>query len=94
MDLPRMQQRIRILNLETNIPTPEISSIDPRQFAEFKHRRHRRFDLHLQEMFFEALTPGGFLCLGHSESMSRISSIFMPRKFQDSIVYQKPAAAE
>jgi chemotaxis protein methyltransferase CheR len=46
------------------------------------------------EMFFEALAPGGFLCLGHSESMSRISSIFAPRKFQDSIVYQKPFAAE
>jgi chemotaxis protein methyltransferase CheR len=46
------------------------------------------------EMFFEALAPGGFLCLGHSESMSRISSIFAPRKFQDSIVYQKPFSAE
>ena len=46
------------------------------------------------EMFFEALAPGGFLCLGHSESMSRISSIFAPRKFQDSIVYQKPISAE
>jgi chemotaxis protein methyltransferase CheR len=46
------------------------------------------------EMFFEALAPGGFLCLGHSESMSRISSIFAPRKFQESIVYQKPFSAE
>jgi chemotaxis protein methyltransferase CheR len=46
------------------------------------------------EMFFEALAPGGFMCLGHSESMSRISSIFLPRKFQDSIVYQKPLSAE
>ena len=46
------------------------------------------------EMFFEALAPGGFLCLGHSESMSRISSLFLPRKFQDSIVYQKPLSAE
>ena len=34
-------------------------------------------------MFFEALAPGGFLCLGHSESMSRISSIFVPRKFRE-----------
>ena len=42
------------------------------------------------EMFFEALAPGGFVCLGHSESLSRISSIFQPRKFQDTIVYQKP----
>jgi chemotaxis protein methyltransferase CheR len=42
------------------------------------------------EMFYEALAPGGFVCLGHSESMSRMSSIFLPRKFKDTIVYQKP----
>jgi chemotaxis protein methyltransferase CheR len=46
------------------------------------------------EMFFEALAPGGYLCLGHSESMSRISSIFLPRKFGESIIYQKPFPAE
>jgi chemotaxis protein methyltransferase CheR len=46
------------------------------------------------EMFFETMAPGGFLCLGHSESMSRISSIFLPRKFGESIVYQKPLSAE
>ena len=53
MDLPRMQQVIRVLNLETYIPAPEISSVHSGQFAEFKHRSHRRFDLHLQEMSFE-----------------------------------------
>jgi chemotaxis protein methyltransferase CheR len=42
------------------------------------------------DTFFDALKPGGFLCLGHSESMSRISSLFQVRKFPDSIVYQKP----
>lgn len=41
------------------------------------------------EAFYESLKPGGFLCLGHSESMSRISSLFRPRNFQDTIVYQK-----
>jgi len=41
------------------------------------------------EMFYEALSPGGFICLGHSESMSRMSSMFMPRKFADALVYQK-----
>jgi chemotaxis protein methyltransferase CheR len=43
------------------------------------------------EMFYETLAPGGFVCLGHSESMSRMSSIFLPRKFKETIVYQKPA---
>jgi len=46
------------------------------------------------EMFFDALRPGGYICLGHSESMSRMSSIFLPRKFKESIVYQKPLSAE
>ncbi|AWM93733.1 chemotaxis protein [Pseudomonas sp. 31-12] len=41
------------------------------------------------ETFFDALNPGGFVCLGHSESMSRISSLFKIRKFPESIVYQK-----
>ena len=41
------------------------------------------------ETFYEALDPGGFICLGHSESMSRISSLFKVRKFPDAIVYQK-----
>lgn len=41
------------------------------------------------ETFYEAMNPGGFICLGHSESMSRISSLFKVRKFPDAIVYQK-----
>jgi chemotaxis protein methyltransferase CheR len=39
---------------------------------------------------FECMAPGGFVCLGHSESMSRISSLFQLRKFPEGIVYQKP----
>jgi len=45
------------------------------------------------ETFFDAMRPGGFLCLGHSESMSRISSIYKIRKFPEAIVYQKPLEA-
>lgn len=41
------------------------------------------------ELLYECLNPGGFICLGHSESMTRISSLFRPRKFTDTIVYQK-----
>lgn len=46
------------------------------------------------EMFFDALAPGGYICLGHSESMSRMSSAFLPRTFQGTLVYQKPRSAE
>ncbi len=42
------------------------------------------------DTFFDALNPGGYLCLGHSESMSRISSLYQVRKFSDSVVYRKP----
>ena len=42
------------------------------------------------EVFYDALNPGGFICLGHSESMSRITSLFRVRKFPEAIVYQKP----
>lgn len=45
------------------------------------------------ETFYDALKPGGFICLGHSESMSRISSLYKVRKFPDAIVYQKPPEA-
>jgi len=42
------------------------------------------------EAMFDAMRPGGFICLGHSESMSRISSLFAVRRFPDAMVYQKP----
>jgi len=42
------------------------------------------------ETFYDALNPGGYLGLGHSESMSRISSLYTVRKFPESIIYQKP----
>lgn len=41
------------------------------------------------ERLFDAMNPGGFICLGHSESMSRISPLFKVRKFPDALVYQK-----
>jgi len=42
------------------------------------------------ENLYESLKPGGFICLGHTESMSRISPLFAVRRFSDAIVYQKP----
>ncbi|HEX4179983.1 MAG TPA: protein-glutamate O-methyltransferase CheR [Caulobacteraceae bacterium] len=43
------------------------------------------------ENLYENLAPGGFICLGHSESMSRISSLFDVRRYADAIVYQRPS---
>jgi chemotaxis protein methyltransferase CheR len=42
------------------------------------------------ENLYENLAPGGYLCLGHTESMSRISSLFEVRRFADAIIYQRP----
>ncbi|MDB5623934.1 MAG: protein-glutamate O-methyltransferase CheR, partial [Devosia sp.] len=32
----------------------------------------------------------GYMCLGHSESMSRISDRFITRRFPQAVVYQRP----
>jgi chemotaxis protein methyltransferase CheR len=45
------------------------------------------------ENLYENLLPGGFICLGHTESMSRISPLFEVRQFPDAIVYQRPPAS-
>ena len=42
------------------------------------------------ENMYENLCPGGFICLGHTESMSRISALFEVCRFDDAIVYQRP----
>ena len=38
----------------------------------------------------EALAPGGFLLLGHTESMTQVSDRLEPRRFEDAVVYQRP----
>jgi chemotaxis protein methyltransferase CheR len=42
------------------------------------------------ENLYESLLPGGYICLGHTESMSRISPLFEVCRFADAIVYQRP----
>jgi chemotaxis protein methyltransferase CheR len=46
------------------------------------------------ENLFGAMRPGGYLFLGHSESMSRISPIFTPTRLPEGIVYQRPTGAK
>ena len=46
------------------------------------------------ENLYENLAPGGFICLGHSESMSRISPLFEVCRFSDAIVYRRPMGDE
>ena len=40
--------------------------------------------------FYESLNPGGFVFLGHSESVGRISTAYKVQRLGDTIVYSKP----
>jgi chemotaxis protein methyltransferase CheR len=41
------------------------------------------------EHFYNALNPGGYIFLGHSESIGRMSTAFTLRRFEDYLVYAK-----
>jgi len=88
-------------DLRDSVTFTQVNLSDPSQT-----RSYRNFDLifcrnlliyfddtsrrQAAEVFYDALNPGGFIFLGHSESMSRISSLFKVRKFAKAMVYQKP----
>ena len=46
------------------------------------------------QLFHAILAPGGYLFLGHAESLARVTSAFTPIRFQGAIVYQKPERPE
>jgi chemotaxis protein methyltransferase CheR len=46
------------------------------------------------QLFHDILNPGGYLFLGHAESLARVTSAFTPIRFQGAIVYQKRAELE
>ncbi|RAK61841.1 protein-glutamate O-methyltransferase CheR [Phenylobacterium hankyongense] len=99
------EDRWRIIDdLRGSVRFTPINLVDPDEM-----RRHGRFDVIFcrnvliyfddasrrlaAENIFDSLEPGGFICLGHTESMSRISPLFDVRRFDDAIVYQRPREA-
>jgi chemotaxis protein methyltransferase CheR len=97
-------QRRIIQDLEESVAFSSVNLID-----EDEMRSHGLFDvvfcrnvliyfddasrLAASHNLFHSLAPGGFICLGHSESMARISDRFETRRFEDAIVYQRPVDA-
>jgi chemotaxis protein methyltransferase CheR len=98
--LPGERWRI-VPQLRDSVSFTSVNLVDPDQT-----RRHGQFDVIFcrnvliyfddssrriaAENLYEDLLPGGFICLGHTESMSRISPLFEVRRFADAIVYQRP----
>jgi chemotaxis protein methyltransferase CheR len=39
--------------------------------------------------FYNALNPGGYVFLGHSESVGRVTTAFKLRRFENHLVYMK-----
>jgi chemotaxis protein methyltransferase CheR len=56
----------------------------------FSEERRRELVQH----FFDALEPGGYLFLGHSESISKMPVKFQAIVLNDCILYRKPTAEE
>ena len=89
--------------LRNSIQFTRANLIDPQDMA-----RYRDFDIIFcrnvliyfddasrriaAENLYDCLRPGGYICLGHSETMSRISPLFSVCRFPDAIVYQRPEA--
>jgi chemotaxis protein methyltransferase CheR len=47
----------------------------------------------LMQRFFEYLEPGGYLFLGHAETVSKADVKFETHVYRDALIYQKPAAS-
>jgi chemotaxis protein methyltransferase CheR len=48
----------------------------------------------LVQRFYDSLEPGGYLFLGHSESISKMPVKFQAIVLNDCILYRKPTAEE
>jgi chemotaxis protein methyltransferase CheR len=89
IDAIRQSVRFTKVNASDPVEMRKFANVDVifcRNMLIYFDDRSRR---QVVESFYDSLCQGGFICLGHSESMSRISSLFEVRKFPQAIVYQK-----
>jgi chemotaxis protein methyltransferase CheR len=87
-------------DLKESVQFREANLIDPRSMAAqgrfdviFCRNLLIYFDEAAREVaarnLYDSLNPGGYLCLGHTESMARISDLFAPIRLADAIVYRR-----
>lgn len=78
---------VNVMNLHETQPYGRFDVIFCRNMLIYFDEASRRI---AAENLYESLLPGGYLCLGHAESMSRISALFEVCRYDDAIVYQRP----
>jgi chemotaxis protein methyltransferase CheR len=87
-----IRQSVRFTNVNLSI-RKQVQSIGPvdvifcRNLLIYFDDESRR---QAAEQFYDLLNPGGVVFLGHSESMSRITSLFNVKRYRHSTGYQKP----
>jgi chemotaxis protein methyltransferase CheR len=98
---PRDRQRRLIQDMRESVKFTQVNLVDPASMAVqgkfdvvFCRNVLIYFDnasrLLAANNLYDCLQPGGYICLGHTESMARISDRFLTRRFEDGIVYQRP----
>jgi chemotaxis protein methyltransferase CheR len=75
-----------LLELEAVVPERQVDIVFCRNvLIYFRDDTSKR----VVDNFSSLLAPGGYLFLGHSESLSRISSDYLPLRYPGAIVYSK-----
>jgi chemotaxis protein methyltransferase CheR len=103
-DPPHHGQRAIIQDLRESVTFTEANLVDPASMQAngvfdviFCRNVLIYFDdasrIRASRNLWACLRPGGFICLGHTESMARINDQFDLRRFPSAIVYQRPAAS-
>jgi chemotaxis protein methyltransferase CheR len=90
---PRLRQMVTFtqMNLASAVYISRMDVIFCMNVLIYFSAEHRR---RLVQRFYETLEPGGYLFLGHSESISNMSVKFQAIVLNDCILYRKPAAGE
>lgn len=75
-----------IVSAESYQPFPPLDVVFCRNVLIYFSDAAIRRAVHL---FHAALAPGGYLLLGHAESLSRITDVFTPIRFPGAMIYRK-----